>query len=292
MASLQLSSPCKINLFLAITGKRSDGFHALVSLVAPLEFGDRLRLSLDEDLSGVSLSCSDASLPRGEKNLAYRAASLFRERFGLKAGVRIELEKRVPSGAGLGGGSSNAATVLSGLAQLSGLGAEADLFDLAARLGSDCPLFLDARPCIMRGRGERIEALPAAARERLRGLPVLLCKPSFPIATASAYARLAEQGRYDGEAWAEERLRAWLAGDMSLAELLSNSFEQALFRKYIGLSELVRRLRERHGLSALMSGSGSSCFVLGEDDDQLAKAEAEIRDAWGETAFARRTRIL
>ncbi len=294
--TLEVFSPAKINLFLAITGRRPDGFHDLVSVVAPLDFGDTLRI--EETSEGVTmLECSDRSLACDETNLVVRAAHAFRAASGWQGGVRIYLEKRIPMGAGLGGGSSNATAALLALNRLSGnkLGREA-LAELAARLGSDCALFLEDAPVVMRGRGERVERLPTRCAARLSGRKVLVFKPSVSISTAWAYRRMIETapGSYLPPAEADARVQAWMADDASPAErLLYNNMEGPAFEKYIALPALLDVLRREFGVVARMSGSGSACFaLLPEQFDAISPLTMRIRDAWGDTAsvFAARIR--
>jgi len=186
-----LASPAKINLYLAVTGRRTDGFHNLVSVVAPLAWGDLLQIETGEH-GDFSLTCDDPAVPCDDANLVLKAARVFQEASGWKRGARFHLQKRIPMGAGLGGGSSNAVASLRGLNALAGEPlSENALAELAARLGSDCMMFLHDGPVVMRGRGERVEALPSAIAARLSGQRVLLFKPSFGIGTPWAYGRLA-----------------------------------------------------------------------------------------------------
>src|SRR6185295_17620749 len=168
------SCPAKLNLLLAVTGRRPDGFHELVSVVAPVEFGDTLTV---EPAAEFSLSCDDPTLPTDASNLVLKAAQAFRTATGWKGGARFALAKRIPMAAGLGGGSSDAAAALSALNQLAGgtLSAPA-LAQVAAEVGSDCALFLPGGPVVMRGRGERVERLREAAATGLRGRRVLIFK--------------------------------------------------------------------------------------------------------------------
>ncbi|WP_415908562.1 4-(cytidine 5'-diphospho)-2-C-methyl-D-erythritol kinase [Oleiharenicola sp. Vm1] len=193
--SVTVFSPAKINLFLAITGRRADGFHDLVSVVAPLEFGDEL---VTEPAEGgrFTLACDAADVPTDATNLIIQAAQLFAATTGWTGGARFRLTKRIPMGAGLGGGSSNAVAALRALDQLAGgIAGAASLEAMAARLGSDCVLFLRAAPVVMRGRGERVEDLPPAAAARLRGRRVLVFKPSFGIATPGPTGAWSRAGR-------------------------------------------------------------------------------------------------
>ena len=158
-------SPAKINLFLAVTGLRTDGFHDLVSVAAPLHFGDQLIAVVDSgernSPAQFSLECDVPDVPVDGSNLVLKAAAAFAAATGWGESVAFRLEKRIPVGAGLGGGSSNATAALLALNQLSGADLDrATLGALAAAVGSDCPLFLGSGPVIMRGRGEQIEPLP------------------------------------------------------------------------------------------------------------------------------------
>jgi 4-diphosphocytidyl-2-C-methyl-D-erythritol kinase len=290
--TVEVFSPAKLNLFLAITGRRPDGFHELLSVAAPLQWGDRLRAEATAG-EGFTLACGEPSVPTDGTNLILRAARAFQAAAGRPVGARFTLEKRIPLGAGLGGGSSNAVAALRALNRLAGepLGAAA-LAALAAELGSDCPLFLAEGPVVMRGRGERISPLPALAAGRLRGRRALLFKPGFPIATAWAYRRLAESGDYAPAAEAAARLAAWEAGSAPGEDLLANGLEAVAFAKFPALPVLLDRLRSRCGLAPRLSGSGSACFALLPEDVGLpAGAIAAIREAWGPSAFVQEARL-
>lgn len=303
--SVTIFSPAKINLFLAITGRRADGFHDLVSVVAPLEFGDELiaedGLRRMEDggprTEGgggrFTLECDAAGVPLDETNLILKAARLFAATTGWTGAAHFRLAKRIPMGAGLGGGSSNAVAALRALNQLSGGRASAvQLEAMAAQLGSDCVLFLRDAPVVMRGRGERVENLPAAAAAWVRGRRVLVFKPSFGIATPWAYGRMiARGGDYLAAADAETRLAAWTAGDAPVEELLFNNMEPAAFEKYLALPVLLAGLRAEFGLAARMSGSGSACFALLRDDQAPGPIIDRIRAAWGESASVFESRL-
>jgi len=198
--TVTIFSPAKVNLFLAVTGRRADGYHDLVSVVAPLTFGDELTAEVRDQPGGAgslfSLECDEPAVPRDDTNLVLRAAAAFAGATGWSRPVAFRLTKRIPLAAGLGGGSSNAVAALRALDQLSGAGlSRVTLTTLAAGVGSDCPLFLSGTPVAMRGRGERVEPLPDAATRRLRGRGVLLFKPALGISTAWAYARLAASAK-------------------------------------------------------------------------------------------------
>jgi 4-diphosphocytidyl-2-C-methyl-D-erythritol kinase len=289
----EASAPAKINLFLAITGRRADGFHDLVSVAARLSWGDTVSAAAAEGASTVE--CDDPSVPRDASNLVLKAAAAFAEATGWRGGARFRITKRVPAGAGLGGASSDAVAalrILNGFA--GGRLDEAGLADASAAVGSDCPLFLAAGPVVMRGRGESLEQLPAGASRRIRGRRVLVFKPAFPIATAWAYAQLASHapGAYVGAQDAEATLAGWVSDPRATAEdLLFNSMEAPAFAKFPALPALLGNLGERFGLRARMSGSGSACYALMEEDADAVPVEAAIREAWGPSALVVDTRF-
>lgn len=295
--SVTVFSPAKINLFLAVTGRRRDGYHDLLSVAAPLDFGDELAAEVHGPRSQVegqfTLECDDPAVPAGGDNLVLRAAAAFAGETGWQGAVTFRLSKRIPMGAGLGGGSSNAVAALRALNTLSGAGLVPEaLAALAARVGSDGPLFVPGGPVVMRGRGERVEPVPDAAARRLRGRRVLVFKPAaFGVATAWAYAKLAAAGNYLPAAEAEHRLAAWLDGTEDAVALLFNSFESVVFRKFVALPALQERLRNRFGLAPHLSGSGSACFALLPDDAPVAAITAAIREAWGDVAFVQSAAI-
>jgi 4-diphosphocytidyl-2-C-methyl-D-erythritol kinase len=283
-------SPAKINLFLAITDRRADGFHNLVSLVAPLTWGDALHV---EPAEMISLTCDDPALPNDDRNLVVKAANAFVAETGWKGGARLRLEKRIPVGAGLGGGSSNAAVTLCALNQLAGEPlSPTRLAEVAARVGSDCPLFLTGKPSVMRGRGERIEIVPDSAAQRLSGRELLIFKPAFGVSTAWAYGAMAANAPRDylPADQADARINPWLNGREPAEALLFNNMESVAFRKFPALPVLLERLREL-GLSPRMSGSGSACFAFLPQDAPLGAIVDLIQQCWGQSTFIVRTAI-
>lgn len=303
VSALTIHAPAKLNLFLAVTGRRPDGFHNLVSVVVPLDLSDRLTVTMAEPTASggprFQLVCGDPDVPCDETNLVLRAANAFAKATGWDGGAAFALEKRVPVGAGLGGGSSDGAAALRALNQLAGKPLQLDeIARLATSLGSDCPLFLHERPVVMRGRGEQVQPLTDAAVARLRGRSVIVFKPAFPVGTAWAYQRLAENavaGRpaYLSETEAENRLAAWLdSGDASAESLLFNNMEPAVFAKHLALPTLLDQLRHDFALEPRMTGSGSACFAFVALDSPVAEIAAAIRAAWGDSAFFVAARLV
>jgi 4-diphosphocytidyl-2-C-methyl-D-erythritol kinase len=291
LSALDVPAPAKINLFLAITGRRPDGYHDLVSVAAPLAWGDSV--SVEPAERPFSVSCDVPGIPTDAGNLVIRAAEAFAEASGWRGGARFAISKRIPAGAGLGGASSDAASALVALNALAGGPLDgAGLARVAAGVGSDCPLFLSKGPVVMRGRGERVEPLAPEASRRVRGRRVLVFKPAFAIPTPWAYARLAASGRdYVAAPGAEARLASWVAGGAAAEDLLFNSMERPAFAKFAALPVLLDAIRARFGVAAGMSGSGSACFALLREDADAGPVAGAIREAWGPSALVVDTRI-
>ena len=267
---LEKQSGCKVNLLLNILGRRDDGFHALETVMHPVPLYDRLTITTAE--KGISLTCNDPALPTDSRNLVYQAASRYLETVRIDAGLRLDLQKRIPLSAGLGGGSANAATTLLALNEMFGspLG-QGELQQLAAALGSDVPFFLQSKPALATGRGEQIQPLqPFVA---LRGSYLLLIHPGFGIPTAWAYGQLPRfPEALTGNTGSAEKLISILQQPNlpNVRAALYNSLEAPVFEKYPLLALFKEFLLENGADAALMSGSGSSTFAIVRD-----KAKAE-----------------
>ena len=279
----------KLNLSLAITGRRADGFHELISLVASVSLADHLALHLGQPLG---LTCDDPSLPVDGTNLVLQAAAAYvRRRPGAVVG-RFHLAKKIPHGAGFGGGSSDAAAALRLLnrATPEPLGLP-ELESIAAEVGSDCPFFVRSQAAIMRGRGERLEILSVAARAALAGRKVVLVKPPFGVPTPEAYALLAKAGKYRPAAQAEAELAAWIAQPASDPSVLGNDLAALVFAKYLALPVGLECFRLNNGVNWQMTGSGSACFAFVSDGFDHARLRADVQRAWGPGAWVQETVI-
>lgn len=269
MAEIELHAPAKINLTLAVLGKRSDGFHDIESIVMPVALYDRL-LVRDGPNGGIDLSCSDPSLTEGPDNLVHRAARLLRQRAGQNRGACLELTKRIPVGAGLGGGSSDAAVTLIGLNELWRLGlTRSELAGIAAELGSDVPLFLTAGPSIIRGRGERVEPIRLDWSGR-----IVLVAPRFGMNTAEVYRRWRPTDRIPRPT--DEVVRE-LQDGRKWDALLFNMLEEPAFSVEPRLAELHAKLAELGAPGARMSGSGSTMFALFDEPDEASACATRVR---------------
>ena len=279
--TLEKQSPCKVNLLLNILGKRPDGFHELETVMKSVNLFDRI--SFRRSKGSMELTCSDPTLPVDRTNLVHRAATAFLEAAGVKDGVAIHLEKRIPMAAGLGGGSGNAATTLLGLNELfGGPLAASRLHEIAASIGSDVPFFLQSGPAIATGRGERIQSL--GAFPALKGSAFLLIHPGFGVATAWAYQNLARfpEALHGRQGRAEDLVRLLNTFDLpTAAREFYNSLEAPVLEKYPLLEIYQKFLRDHGAAVALMSGSGSTTFGIFSSHDAARAGEEKVREKFG-----------
>ena len=256
MSTLTVYPPAKINLSLKINRKREDGFHELETLVLPLPgLSDELRF---EAADKFTLHCDTPGVPTDQSNLVSRALHLFEKNTGKKARYRITLKKRIPHGAGLGGGSSDAASTFLALNQLTGTSVPLSrLAEWAGKLGSDIPLFLYESASWCRGKGEIVEPLDLPWSD-----PILLFKPSFSISTPWAYSRWGKSQEIHGISYASTQVNGID---------LRNDLERPVFEKYRFLAELKQFLLEQpETQTSMMSGSGSTVFAVLRDQKDAA----------------------
>lgn len=280
-SQLVLSSPAKINLWLRILGKRADGFHEVQTRLCKLALADEVSLKLIGSGNEVALTCNVPGIPLDEGNLAIKALRAFEARAGSQHSWKIHLEKLIPHGAGLGGGSSNAASVLSGCNELLGRPLRIEtLLELAAEIGSDVPCFLlETTAADGAGRGEQVTPVPFSER-----LSLVLIKPTFPIPTPWAYQRWAASRELPGVLYAPQ-ICPW--GEMV------NHLERPVFQKYRLLPALKSWLLSHGGVrAALMSGSGSTMFAITDTDTEAAALAEEARRFCGDTAWVQATTTL
>ncbi|HKP94103.1 MAG TPA: 4-(cytidine 5'-diphospho)-2-C-methyl-D-erythritol kinase, partial [Chthoniobacterales bacterium] len=251
---MQLLAPAKINLWFAIKGRREDGFHEIETLMAPVSLFDRVSIKKTGVRNGpIQFACNDKSIPSGPDNLVVRAADSFRRAANIADGIEIALEKTIPHGAGLGGGSSDAASTLIGLNELFEARLPKEkLMKLAAEVGSDVPFFLTQSSALCRGRGEIVERARLPARLRL-----LLVKPDFGVPTPWAYSKWKTARELPGIDYAPQEF----AGIQ-----FQNDLERPVFEKFVVLAQVKTWLRRQPEVAvALMSGSGSTVFAVLRD---------------------------
>ena len=270
--SFSLNAPAKINLWLKVLGKREDGFHELETRMVPVALCDRLRLWPDATLPAgkIGFSCDDPSVPADGTNLVIKAIRALEAETGVLPGMRVHLEKRIPHGAGLGGGSSDAAAAL----RLVRAAFRPELQDVvlggaAAMVGSDVPFFLSGYAADASGRGEVVVPVPEF-RDTSR---VLLVKLPFGVSTPWAYRQWKQSSEVPGLPYAPQT---------TLWGRLVNDLERPVFEKYQVLGHLKARLLKCSGVkAALMSGSGSTVFALLEEGAPAGPLEEAIREEVG-----------
>jgi 4-diphosphocytidyl-2-C-methyl-D-erythritol kinase len=269
---MKLRAPAKVNLQLRVHGRRPDGFHEIETLMVPISLADEITVEASVG-SAASVSCDDPSVPAGEKNLAAKAAQEYSRYTGLQFGAQIGIRKRIPMGAGLAGGSSDAAAVLVALDTIfeTRLGVEG-LEEVASKVGSDVPFFIRGLPAICRGRGELIQ--PFHLPERLR---FLLLKPPFAVETPWAYKAWAASRPLSGGPEEEQDL-GWIK--------IFNSLERPVFEKFLVLPVMKDWLRQQREVRAAgMSGSGSTLFAVLRDKNGGPDLEKRVKARFGDTLW-------
>jgi len=265
---MQVFAPAKINLSLKILGRREDGFHEIETLIVPISLCDEIKIDKDDAKEGIEFRCDDPSVPQGDDNLAIRAVKTFLEEAKLKSGVAIELKKKIPHGAGLGGGSSDAATTLLALNELfkTNLPREA-LAKMAEAIGSDVPFFIFQSAATCHGRGELVTPLKFHDQ-----LSILLLKPGFVVPTEWAYSRWQDSREIPGVPYVVQQFAN---------QTFINDLERPVIEKFVFLAQLkMWLLRQPEVGAALMSGSGSTMFAVmrqNADIDLVAeRAKSEL----------------
>jgi 4-diphosphocytidyl-2-C-methyl-D-erythritol kinase len=246
-------SPAKVNLFLKVVSERPDGYHDLISIVDIVSIYDVIRLKERPD-GEVRVHDTAGLLPEGSDNTIRRAIMLLKERFQVSSGIEAVVEKRIPMGSGLGGGSSNAARVMKALVRLWGLPIETpELMELGRQIGADVPLFLFGRPCVMRGVGDKVSPI------ELPRLSYLIVYPNVNVSTKEVYNRL-RIVLTKGEN--EVKVTGKISSITDIAGILENDLEKVAFLMCPEIKTIKDRLREVGAIGSLMSGSGSAVFGI------------------------------
>ncbi len=273
--SVTVFAPAKINLVLRILGRRPDGYHNLWSLMLTLQLEDELALSLSDSHSTIILRCDEPALKTDPSNLVYRAAATVLEVSGRTIGLDMALAKRIPMGAGLGGGSSDAAATMAGLNRLLTLGWSTEkMARIGQTLGSDVPFFFFSPSAIVEGRGEKV------APVRIKGNRwVVLINPGFPVETKWAYQQLSVN-RTGVQPLSDMHVELGKACEFSWEEVLQaaeNDFEATVFKAYPALHQIKRRLLAAGAEAALLSGSGATVFGVFRDEMTARRAEIDFQ---------------
>jgi len=263
-------TPAKINLFLRVVGRRPDGYHLLDSVFLPVSLYDRIRLDIRSSPgASVAIRCNWPALPTDERNLAVRAAHAFMGEFGLRSQVTIDLEKDIPVGSGLGGGSSDAGAILRMMARLSRIDDPPRLRKIALAIGADVPFFLDPRPARVGGIGELITPL-----DSIPDLALLILVPPIEVRTAKIFAELRPE-QWSGAAPPACTNDLEGRNDYELSALLVNDLAPVAMRYHPEIAKLLDMLKSLGARAAAMSGSGGAVFGVFDDTEAVAHAARE-----------------
>jgi len=259
-------APAKLNISLEVYGKRPDGYHNIRSVMVPVSLYDEVVVEEAED--GIAVAVADRSVPSDASNTCHKAARIFMERAGVPRGVRISVRKRIPTEAGLGGGSSDAAATFRGLMALTGVTPTGDaLLSMAAAVGADVPFFMCGRPALVEGLGDRVTPLEWAV-----SFCALIVKPPFGLPTREGYGRLR---RGPGDPPRQRPLPAFNAWD-DLVSTVGNDFEPAWADARPEIGEIKEELLAAGAAAAGMTGSGSAVFGLFRDDEVAREAQGAL----------------
>lgn len=276
-----IEAPAKINLTLDIKGKRKDNYHELETIMHQVNLLDRIHLSRGGE--GIQVTSNNPVIPGGKENLAYRAAELMYISFGIKEGIKIFIEKNIPVGAGLAGGSTDAAAVMQGINTVFSLNIEQDeMLKLGEQIGSDLPFCILGGTAIARGRGEKLSIL-----EKGPGLDILLVKPDFSLSTAEIYQDFKPERVKDfpdNTAFVE----AWQNHDIiRIALNMKNVLESVSIHKTPEIQKIKKMLCGLGALNAVMTGSGPTVVGIFADHYRADEAYKNIKDQYAETYLVR-----
>ena len=265
---MKLFAPAKVNLYLRITGRRDDGYHLLDTLMVPISLGDDIGIARGDGPPGsLILEADSPEVPLGDENTVHRAVRAFRERTGRRDPVAVTIRKRIPIGAGLGGGSTDAAAALRGMNDLleTGLSTE-DLMALAVSVGADVPFFIRGEAARARGIGEELSPVKS-----LPGLWMVVLFPNLSVSTAWVYRNFRLKLTKPSN---NNNLSEKLDTPDEVAQVMVNDLETVTIGRYPRIARLKHRLDESGAIGSLMSGSGSSVFGLFADETDAKSAFA------------------
>ncbi|MZQ75849.1 MAG: 4-(cytidine 5'-diphospho)-2-C-methyl-D-erythritol kinase [Peptoclostridium sp.] len=275
---VKLKTRAKVNFSIDVVGKREDGYHLVEMIMQTIDLYDVITLC-DTPEKGISIKCSSGIVPSDSRNIAYKAADLIIKRCGVEKGVKIDIEKRIPVGAGMAGGSCNAAGVLVGLNRLWNLGLSVEeLKQLGLELGADVPFCIEGGTALAQGIGEKLTAL-----KDVKDVWIVVCKPNFSVSTAEVYKSLKldsvgtrpDTGRLLG--YMEKNDIKALAGGMA------NVLEGVTQSRYSVIAHIKDKMMHQRALGSIMTGSGPTVFGIFKNFEDAHKAESKLKAMWEQT---------
>ncbi len=280
MKEVEIDSYSKINLTLNILGKRRDGYHNIETIMQSINLADRIFIK--EEKEGVKIKCSHPLVPVDTQSLTYRSAEKILNRYRIKKGVKIEIDKKIPLASGMAGGSANSASILVGINKLFALNlSNKDLREIGEELGMDVPFCIQNGTALAYHKGEKVTPLPPINPP----LWIIIINPGFEIPTKWAYNNL-DLGLIKREKNSTiAMLKALKEGGLEgIAKNLFNSFEGLVIKKYPEIGKIKDRLVEEGALGALMSGSGPTVFGIAQNKEQALriyeKLKSEYKSIW------------
>ena len=269
MENIAINSYAKINLALDIIGKREDGYHEIKTIMQSIDLKDKLLIE-NIDKNEIIVNCNHPGVPLDENNLVYKSWEIMKETAKVEKGIKVTIDKNIPMGAGLAGGSSNAGAVLKGLNELWDVGlTKEELIDLGKGIGADVPFTILGGTALAEGVGEKLTSLKS-----FRNKHVLICNPGIEISSKYAYSILKID---DERVNVEKIIKAMENEDLELIGKLSrNKMEDEIFKKYEIIERIKLDLINSNAKVSLMSGSGSSVFGIFEDEESMNKAKEKV----------------
>lgn len=270
---ISLKAHAKINLSLDVLGKREDGYHTLKMIMQAIQLHDTI--TVHEIPTGVEIMCEAPYVPNNSSNIAYKAAEAMLQKYGLRAGVRVEVSKRIPVAAGLAGGSTDAAAVLKGINTLFGLGIDpAELMQLGKTIGADVPYCIMGGTALAEGIGEELTPLAAPVN-----IPVVLVKPRIGVSTVWVYKNYKSE-KVKERPDSQILVSALKSGDTrTMAANMKNVLESVTQEKYPVIATIKSELIRLGALGSMMSGSGPTVFGVFEDEEKAEYAFNKMRNS-------------
>ncbi|CEN92282.1 4-diphosphocytidyl-2-C-methyl-D-erythritol kinase [[Clostridium] sordellii] len=272
MNSIGLKSRAKINLSIDVLGKRQDGYHIVEMIMQTIDLYDNLKITQIEEDS-IKIKSNSQDIPLNQDNIVYKAANILKEKFNIKKGIEISIQKNIPVAAGMAGGSSNAAAVLVGLNRIWDLGLnQLELKDIALQLGADVPFCITGGSALAQGIGEELTDINGLNEN----IHILICKPNIFVSTKEVYQSLDMNGikkRPDNQ----KLIDALQVNDVKyVSENMVNVLEEVTSSKYDEINQIERIIMDNKALGSMMSGSGPTVFGLFDNKEYAIRAKEEL----------------
>ncbi|MFQ9310960.1 MAG: 4-(cytidine 5'-diphospho)-2-C-methyl-D-erythritol kinase [Paraclostridium sordellii] len=272
MNSIGLKSRAKINLSIDVLGKRQDGYHIVEMIMQTIDLYDNLKITQIEEDS-IKIKSNSQDIPLNQDNIVYKAANILKEKFNIKKGIEISIQKNIPVAAGMAGGSSNAAAVLVGLNRIWDLGLnQLELKDIALQLGADVPFCITGGSALAQGIGEELTDIKGLNEN----IHILICKPNIFVSTKEVYQSL-DMNEIKKRPDNQKLIDALQVNDVKyVSENMVNVLEEVTSSKYNEINQIERIIMDNKALGSMMSGSGPTVFGLFDNKEYAIRAKEEL----------------